>query len=271
MSCGAALFNLRVALRHFGYEAPFSTFPDATKHDLLARVSFGTEKAATPEEHALFQAIVKRRTNRMPFEKRHVPESLLFELQAAAAQEGAWLHIVMGDANRNTAANLVAEADRIQMSDGRFRRELAAWIHPNRTASHDGTPGYAFGLGGLTSYVGPLVVRTFDIGRGQAAKGRELATGSPVLALLGTSGDTPADWLSAGQALARVMLRARVDDVWVSFLNQPIELPELRKNLGDSLGRSGAPQVLLRLGYGPDVKPTPRRTPGEVLMRERIR
>jgi hypothetical protein len=33
----------------------------------------------------------------------------------------------------------------------------------------------------------------------------------------------------------------------------------------------GFPQILLRMGYGQDVKPTPRRTPGEVLMRERIR
>lgn len=271
MSCGAALFHLRIALRHFGYEAAAQYFPEASKPDLLARVSFGGEKLATAEEHALFQAIVKRRTNRMPFDPRPLPEPLLFELQAAATKESAWLHIIMGDENRNMVAGLVAEGDRIQMADGHFRRELAAWIHPNRTASHDGTPGYSFGIGGLGSYVGPLVVRTFDIGRGQAARDRQLATGSPILAALGTDGDTPADWLSAGQALARVLLRARVDDVWSSFLNQPIELPDFRNRLRDSLGRKGFPQLLLRMGYGHDVKPTPRRTPGEVLMRDRIR
>jgi hypothetical protein len=271
ISCGAALFNLRIALRHFGYETAVRNFPDATKPDLLARVSFGGEKVPSAEEHALFQAIVKRRTNRMPFDYRPVPESLLFELQAAATKEGTWLYIIMGEENRNMVAGLIAEGDRIQMANGHFRRELAAWIHPNRTASHDGTPGFAFGLSSLASYLGPLVVRTFDIGRGQAAKGRELATGSPVLVLLGTDGDTPADWMSAGQALARLLLRARVDDVWASFLNQPIELPDLRGRLGDSLGRKGFPQLLLRMGYGQDVKPTPRRTPGEVLMRDRIR
>lgn len=271
MSCGAALFNLRIALRHFSYEAPVKTFPDPAKPDLLARVSFGGERPSTAEEHALFQAIVKRRTNRLPFEQRAVPESLLFELQAAATKEGAWLHIVMGEEDRNAVAGLVAEGDRAQMGDGHFRRELAAWIHPNRTASHDGTPGYAFGIGGLGSYLGPLVVRTFDIGRGQAAKDRQLATGSPVLAVLGSQSDTPADWLSAGQGLARVLLRARVDEVWASFLNQPIELPDLRSKLGELLRRKGVPQLLLRMGYGQDVKPTPRRTPGEVLMRERIR
>jgi len=166
---------------------------------------------------------------------------------------------------------LIAEADRIQMSDGHFRRELAAWIHPSRTASHDGTPGYAIGNPGLISYLGPLVVRTFDTGKGQAAKDRQLATGSPAMAILWTENDNSVDWLSAGQAMMRVLLRARVDDIWASFLSQPIEVPELRNQVRDLLGRKGFPQLILRMGYGQDVKPTPRRTPGEVLMRERIR
>ncbi len=271
IGCGAALFNLRIALRHFGYESLVEIFPEASKPDLLARVNFGREKKAVAEEHALFEAIVKRRTNRTPFDERPVPESLLFELQAAATKEGAWFHVVLGGDNRNEVASLVAQGDRVQMSDGHFRRELAAWIHPSRTASHDGTPGYALGLGTLTSYLGPLVLRTFDAGKGQAAKDRELATGSPVLAVLGTEGETPADWLSVGQALERVLLRARTSDVWSSFLNQPIEVPELRTRLGELIARKGFPQLLIRMGYGEDVKPTPRRTPGEVLIRERIR
>jgi hypothetical protein len=109
------------------------------------------------------------------------------------------------------------------------------------------------------------------MGKGQAARDRQLATGSPILAVLGTETDTPEDWLSSGQALERVLLRARNGDVWSSFLNQAIEVPDLRTQLRDLLGRKGFPQVLLRMGYGQDVKPTPRRTPGEVLMRERIR
>jgi hypothetical protein len=267
MSCGAGLFHLRIALRHFGYEAPVQKFPDAGKLDLLARVSFGGQKDASGEENMLFSAIVKRRTNRMPFEARPVPESLLSELQAAASQEGAWLHVVKGEEDRNRVADLIAEGDRIQMANSSFRREVAAWIHSNRTASHDGIPGYAFGYGGLISSFAPVVVRTFDVGKGQAARDRELATGSPVLAVLGTDGDTPADWFSAGQALDRVLLRARAEDVWASFLNQPIEHREFRPKLRDLLGKTGSPQLLLRMGYGPEVKPTPRRTAGEVLMR----
>ena len=72
----------------------------------------------------------------------------------------------------------------------------------------------------LLSLAGPLVVRTFDLGEGQAAKDRDIAVYSPALAVLGTSGNTPADWLAVGQALARVLLRARAENVWASFLSE---------------------------------------------------
>ena len=72
---------------------------------------------------------------------------------------------------------------------------------------------------------------------------------------------------AAGQALARVLLRARVEDVWASFLNQPIEVPYLRMKLREQMaGTFGSPQAVLRLGFGEGVKPTPRREVEEVLI-----
>jgi len=54
--------------------------------------------------------------------------------------------------------------------------------------------------------------------------------------------------------------------VSVSFLNQPIEVRELRPQVVDILGRKGYPQLVLRMGYGPVVNPTPRRPVREVLL-----
>ncbi len=267
MACGAALLNLRLALRHFGYEGTVQTFPDKKEPDLLARVSFGEKRKPTAEDDLLFRAIPQRHTNRKPFEPRQVPEKVLSELEAAASKEGAWLQFVQAETDRNRLADLVAEGDRIQMANASFRRELAAWMHPNRNVTHDGMPGYALGLGSLTSSLAPIVVRTFDTGKGQAAKDRQLATGSPALAVLGTDADAPEDYLSAGQALEGVLLRGRAEGIWASFLNQPIEVPDSRTKLVNLMGLKGFPQLILRMGYGPEVKPTPRRTPGEVLMR----
>jgi nitroreductase len=265
ISCGAALFFLRVAIRHFGHADEVRTFPNPEDSDLLAEVRLGAPYEATAEDHQLFEAITKRRTNRSPFQDREIPKEVLEALEAAAIAEGAWLRTITDKATKDAVAGLVVEGDRLQWSDRRFRRELASWVHPNRTKSRDGIPGYAFGFGEFMSLAGPLVMRTFDMGGGRAAQDRQLAEGSPVLAVLGTQTDTSGEWLGAGQALGWVLLRARSEGVWASYLNQPIEVPELRPRLRDTVGASGLPQLLLRLGYGPEVKPTPRRSATKVL------
>lgn len=265
-SCGAALFNLRIAIRHFGYSDIVETFPDPDNVDLLARVRLGNQREASPEEHALLEAIPKRRTNRLAFENREVPESLLTKFEVVASKEGAWLHIVKGENLRNAVADLIAEGEHLQWGDKRSRRELAAWVHPHRSASRDGLPGYVYGMGELISYLEPSYIKTFDLGSGRAARDRQIAVGSPVLAVLGTDNDTPSDWLKAGQALAAVLLQARSEEVWASYLNQPIQIAELRPRLCEILERTGFAQQLLRMGYGRDIKPTPRRPVDEVLL-----
>ena len=119
----------------------------------------------------------------------------------------------------------------------------------------------------MSGYAGPLIIRTFDLGKGRAAKDWDIAVFSPVLAVLGTYADAPHDWLTAGQALASVLLRARAEDVWASFLNQPIEVPDLRPRLCSVVGREGFPQLLLRMGYGTEVEATPRRPLKEFIVR----
>jgi hypothetical protein len=128
-------------------------------------------------------------------------------------------------------------------------------------------PGYAHGVKDLASYAGPFFIRTFDWGDGKAAKDRQLAEGSPLLVVLGTEHDTPTAWLHAGQALARVLLRATAAGVSASFLNQPIELEDLRQRLASLIGHPESyPQILIRMGFGPVARPTPRRSVEEVLV-----
>jgi len=270
MSCGAALFNLRVALRRFGYrDETYELLPDPGDADLLARIRLVEGEPPTHEEEALFEAIPTRRTTRAAYEERDVPLELQRELTADAAREGAWLHLVP-DAERQTIAELVAEGDRAQMADKRFRRELAAGTHPNRSRARRGVRGYGFGFGDLQSLGTSLVIRTFDLGKGQAAKDRELAERSPLLTVLGTGGDTPRDWLAAGQAMERVLVRACAHGLTSSFLNQPVEVDDLRPRLAAAIGRSGEqPQLVLRFGYGPEVAHAPRAPVEEVLIESR--
>ena len=57
-----------------------------------------------------------------------------------------------------------------------------------------------------------------------------------------------------------MLLFARSENIWSSFLNQPIEVPELKGKVRDAIKKQGFPQLLIRMGYGQEVKPTPRRS-----------
>ena len=180
ISCGAALSHLQIAIRHFGYAHKVELFPDSNNKDLIARVIVSGRKEPVNEENPLFEAMTKRRTNRLKFEDKELEESLISELHAILGEEEeeestVWLHISKEEREKNSLADLIAEGDRIQLSDKRFRRELASWIHSNRSHSKDGMPGYAFGYSDIMSHMGPFVLRTFDFGKGQAAKDRQLA------------------------------------------------------------------------------------------------
>lgn len=210
ISCGAALSHLQIAIRYFGYAYKLDLLPksfDKGSEDLLAHISIDNDSGGdssrnepTNEEYLLFQAITKRRTNRLKFEDKEVQQSLLSKLQQSVITKQAdrttttWLHIVKEDDDeKNSLADLITEGDRIQMSDKHFRRELASWIHSNRSHSKDGIPGYSFGISNIMSFMGPFVIRTFDAGKGKAAKDRDLVRGSPVLTVLGSNSDEPID------------------------------------------------------------------------------
>ena len=113
---------------------------------------------------------------------------------------------------------------------------------------------------GHNTHVAPWVIRAFDVGSRQAAEHRQLALGSPLLAVLSTPMDTPGAWLATGQALTQVLLRAYADGVAVSFLNEPIEVAELRPQLGNIVGLTDYPQLLLTTGRwsgsAPDATPS---------------
>jgi hypothetical protein len=259
ISCGCALFHLRVAAAANGLAPNVHLFPDPADEDLLATVSFLPAGDAADPDASLAEFIDHRHTYRKRFEPRQIPESVLAELVFAAKAEGAMLHLMSTEDLRHQVAQLVAEGDAALWANPSWRRELAAWMHPRRRGDGLTVPW-------LTGPLTQLVVRTFDMGEGQGAKDRQIADESPVLAVLTTSGDVQADWLLAGQALSRLLLQACRHKVQASFLNQPIEIPALRPKLQNLIGAVGFPQMVIRLGYIDDRLPvTPRRELHEVM------
>jgi hypothetical protein len=90
----------------------------------------------------------------------------------------------------------------------------------------------------------------------------------PLLLLLSTGTDTPADWVTAGRGLARLLLHATAAGLQASPVTQSLDNDVDRIRTGQLLGVVGHPQVMLRLGYGRPSTPgtgAPRRPVRETL------
>lgn len=302
ISCGAALGYLLITIRHFGYKyktelLPLTTGERRGNEDLLARVNVydnsnsegnssntlrdDTEIHSLQEDdnNRLFGAITRRRTNRFRFEERTLPDILLagfyyiahkyphYQYQSQVKKgDPIWLHIAEETEEKNALAELVVRGSRLQSSDRHFKGELASWVNLNHAHRRDGIPGYALEFSHFLR-LGPFAVRRFNISKKQAELNREYAMRSSALAVLGSYSDRPLDWIITGMALANILLLARSEDIWCSFLNQPIQIPELRHKVIDTIKKERAfPQVLLRIGYySHDIRPTPRRNLEEVI------
>ncbi|MFB7996038.1 Acg family FMN-binding oxidoreductase [Streptomyces sp. NPDC056002] len=261
LGCGAALLNLRVSAAFAGYEAAVELLPDSKDPWLLARVRLQSSTSTDWDLATLHMAVRNRHSSRFPFTDEEIPAALLDGLCAAARIEGC--HLLVPDAwHTDTLLSLVHDSEHREEMDQAVRDETSAWTDVEPETRNDGIPATAFGprpTGGSA----PLR----DFGRSKPVPGRNWATfeKDPCIALLGTTGDAPRDWLQAGQALERVLLQATADGLVSSMTSQPLEWPELRWALRDPVTSMSYAQMVLRLGYGPQGPATARRPASEVL------
>lgn len=258
ISCGAALFNLRVAAAHHDLGAGVALLPDPAHPDLLARVELApaTHPAA---EGALFDAIARRRTVRGPLRDEAPAPEALVALRGAAAAEGARLDALDAASRRHAAALLVAEGDTAHWAQPAWRHELASWLHPP-------SAGDGLAVPALAVPVARVVVGNLDLGDRMAARDRDQVEQAPMLVVLATPGDAALDWLRAGQALQRTLLVAAGFGMQAAYFNQAVEAASLCRRLARLLDRPGYPQMMLRLGVPlHDAPPAPRRAPEDAI------
>jgi len=259
LACGAALFNLRLALRVRGYRVEVRPLPDRARSTLLASVTFGRPLPATPLEQELYRAIPRRHSHRRPFEQSAVPAAVRRMISEAALAEGAELRLVDDPRTAGRLTALVRQAERIQQHDARFADELARWTF-DAGDRLDGVPASASGPRPTAG--GTMVIRDFAPERVRAERDYEQ---DPLFGVLISHGDTPLDQLRAGQALQRALLTATAHGAAASMISQPVELPDLRAALRDVLGGHGHPQLMLRVGMASATPGAPRRPVHEVL------
>ncbi|MFI6624996.1 Acg family FMN-binding oxidoreductase [Streptomyces sp. NPDC050528] len=260
ISVGCALFNLRVAVAHCGWEPVARRLPRPSEPDLLATVRLAgtTRFSAAPE---LYDAVWRRHSSRFPFADRPVPASVLTELTEAAHAEGAVLDLP-GPARTDRLLRLTREAEQRNTADSDRATESRRWVHSPNSES----------LGMPPETVGPqdfrdqIPMRDFSARPHPASLLARPFEKRPSIAVLSTLHDRRTDWLRAGEALERVLLVATAHGVRASLLHQALEWPDLREHLADD--RREHAQMVLRLGYGPQGPASPRRTARQVLTKD---
>jgi nitroreductase len=256
LSVGAAVFNLQVAATHLGWEPDVQLLPRGAQLDLLATVHLADRpqhiQAPPPD---LYEAIWHRHSSRLPFADVPVPAAVLEQLTAAATAHGAVLSRP-GAAESARLLALTADAELRRTAHQDRRAETRSWLKE----PHQGPFGIPYAALGPTDAGARLPMREFTgldpAHRQPAARFEE----HPRLLLLSTGADRPIDWLVAGRALEHVLLLATDLGLRASMMYQALEWTDLRWLLRDPCGDSGRePQMLLRLGYGPQGPATPRR------------
>lgn len=247
MACGAVLANLKIASHHLGHDLRVEFFPDDAGSPIVARVVLASEVCPGREEEALFD-ILEHGTRALAHGGKSVSPALVALLRHGARSEGGWLDVVADDARRAIVGDLESEAVAISDAERSARRLLSA-----RYGAGTLGPQFAMGgapsLGELMGTLGASVQPGNEWSATRAATLRASALEAPLLAVLGSSDDTPGGWVRAGAALQRVLLHASVQGLRATFLNEPLHHPLLRDALRSLLFADGVPQAVVRFDF----------------------
>lgn len=257
LSCGAALDHFRIAMTVAGWRTDTIDFPDPEVPEHLASLQFTPGEPATATQRSRAQAILQRRTDRLPFGRPTYWEQFEPLLHHAFDAAMATLHVLDDDQRvRLAAASQLSEA--LRRDDPSYHDELDWWTSP--FALCEGVPPYA--LASDTERRRVDVARDFPVRSHQNRRPGVAADWSKIV-VLSTLGDTGTEVLRCGEALSRVLLECTMAGMATCTLTHLIEASESRDIVRDLIDGRGEPQALVRVGIAPALEarpaPTPRR------------
>ena len=263
ISCGAALHHSIVVAGALSLTPDVVLLPDSADPDLLARIRLSPGRPPADAVESL-DLIGQRRTDRRRFTSWPIPDERLALLAQAAAQWGAYVVPIVDVSSRHRTDQLLDRAMRSQASDARVGREQQAWT---TRAHNDGIPV-------LTAAPSPghRPPPPNRFGPEHVPGARDgLVESTDGLMLICTDVDDQRAWLTVGQALSALWLRATRDGLSIVPLSQVIEVAETREALRrDVLAGQAHPQLLVRVGWQEisrtDLPRTPRRPVADVLV-----
>lgn len=259
VSLGCAVENLLIAAAARGQAGAIAMRADATGIDIdLA--------AAQPAEDGLFSAIPLRQSTRSTYEGTAASPDTLAALEATASDERVDVRLLTSVADRERVLDFVVRGNSAQMDDPAFVAELLAWIRfdpDTAIAKADGLYAPCSGNPTLPDWLGRRIFPVVFRKQGENDKYAEQIRSSSGVAVFTGAGETPADWVEVGRRFQRFALQATALGLRHAHINQPVEVPALRREFAQWLGVGAArPDLVVRFGYAPALPMSLRRRVG---------
>lgn len=261
ISLGCALENLLVAARAMGY-APEVTYPE-TVAAITVRLTPGIAQA-----DQLFAGIPLRQNTRSLYDGRPIPVADLDRIHELPLEPGVALQVLTSTAERETVGEYVTFGNLQQYTDAAFIAELIAWLRFNKREALATLDGLYTGCAGnpeVPRWLGQRFVAGTQPQQQADADAAKLRS-SPAVAVIASATDDKVAWVRTGQVYERLALTTTALNIKSAFLNQPVEVAELRAQFQQACGLGAAlPQLLVRMGYAGAMPRSPRRPVEQVL------
>lgn len=263
ISCGGALEHLRVAMAATGWIAEVDRFPEPGNPAYLARVTFATADGVTDDQRRRADAILKRRTDRLPFLAPIGWESFEPLLRGRIGTDAVRLD-VLPEEMRPRLAQAAEFTESLRLYDSSYHLELDWWTAPFEMS--DGIPYSSLVSAAESDRVG--VNRHFPFTHNLERRAAVTRDFSKIL-MLSTEDDSHANALVCGEVLSSVLLECTMAGLATCAVSQLTELSVSRELLAALTGHTDLPQVMIRVGVAPALDaappPTPRRALADVL------
>lgn len=263
-SLGCATENIVHAARAFGLKANVSVL-----HNSSSAIEINFEPISIKKTE-LFQAIPKRQCTKVTYDGKKVSAEQLNVLEMSAQDAGISTRLFTDNKSMETILEYLVEGNTAQMRDEAFVRELKDWLRFNPSSAlkyGDGLFSATTGNPTAPNWLGGLFFNMAFTEKAENDKYMEQMRSSAGVIAFISEQDNIEHWIKAGRSYQRFALQATALGLKHAFINQPVEVPEVRAQFADYLNIGDRrTDLLLRLGYGPEMPKTMRRPIDEVIV-----
>ena len=256
ISLGCVLENLSIAAQAYGFTGEIN-YPDNTD-----RIEFRLV-AGKRSERSMIDAIPRRQQTRSIYDGKLVSSDDLKEIAASPSEPGISFRLFDGQSKTDKLLEFIRSGDQHQFADKAFVDELIRWVRFDRREARvkmDGLFSRCMGTPEVPRWLGQQVLGHMKSQTQFDSDAKDLRSSAGTIAIESSSDDKDS-WVRTGQVYQRLTLKLTSMNIKTAFLNQPIEVPELRQQFQSALGFGGLlPQLLFRFGYA-DPMPSSLRQP----------